>query len=145
MSMFRLRRLISQTIQQQLQQNDLSIMRCRNADRSFAPTKERTDDQRLSLLMAKLKVHIKRVKVDSKHTIYIGSFMLITGVFKVKPIPFAVADAVTSGAIPSFAKTIGCEMPLVIRVNSINPTVLKTYWGVCVDLMPGSFTGQSFA
>ena len=65
---------------------------------------------------------------------YLKSFDLFTDseindFLNVKPIPLAISDATTSGAIDTFVKCVALEMPRGIRINSINPTVLEE---VCI-------------
>jgi NAD(P)-dependent dehydrogenase (short-subunit alcohol dehydrogenase family) len=62
---------------------------------------------------------------------------LISGILNVKPIPYAIADATTSGAIDTFVKCVAYEMPRNIRINVVNPTVLTEAWDVYGDMMPG--------
>ncbi|MCX7567691.1 hypothetical protein OS189_15195 [Sulfitobacter sp. F26169L] len=59
------------------------------------------------------------------------------GVLNVKPIPSAVADAVTSDAIDTFSKVVAYEMPGVIRVNSVSPAVLTEVWDVYPKMISG--------
>ena len=80
---------------------------------------------------------INIVRIGQEYITNNGSFTLITGILNVKPIPFAIADATTSGAIDTFVKCVAHEMPRGIRINSINPTVLEEAWGVYGEMMPG--------
>jgi NAD(P)-dependent dehydrogenase (short-subunit alcohol dehydrogenase family) len=66
-----------------------------------------------------------------------GSFTLISGILNMKPIPFAIADATTSGAIDTFVKCVAHELPRGIRINVVNPTVLEEAWDVYGEMMPG--------
>ena len=66
-----------------------------------------------------------------------GSFTLISGILNVKPIPMAIADATTSGAIDTFVKCVAYELPRDMRINAINPTVLEEAWEVYGEMMPG--------
>ena len=63
--------------------------------------------------------------------------MLFRSILNIKPIPMAIADATTSGAIDTFVKCVAFELPRGIRINAINPTVLEEAWDVYGDMMPG--------
>ena len=79
-----------------------------------------------------------------------GSFTLVSGILNTKPIPFAIADATTSGAIDTFVKIVSLEMPRNTRINVVNPTVLAEAWDVYGEMMPGfqpvpgSLVGKAF-
>jgi len=66
-----------------------------------------------------------------------GSFTLISGILNIKPIPQAITDATTSGAIDTFVKCVAGELPRGIRVNVVNPTALEEAWDVYGEMMPG--------
>ena len=66
-----------------------------------------------------------------------GSFTLISGILNIKPIPLAIADATTSGAIDTFVQCVAHELPRGIRINVVNPTVLEEAWDVYGEMMPG--------
>ena len=87
--------------------------------------------------MSKMMGQINIVRIGQEYIADKGSFTLITGILNLKPIPFAIADATTSGAIDTFVKCVAFEMPRGIRVNSVNPTVLAEAWEVYGDMMPG--------
>lgn len=117
----------------------------------YAPFTDMTEEQWMSTVMSKQMGQIKLVRVGLDYIKDNGSFTLITGILNVKPIPFAVADAVTSGAIDTFAKVVAHELPRGIRINSINPTVLEEAWDVYGEMMPGfqpvpgALVGKAFA
>jgi hypothetical protein len=54
-----------------------------------------------------------------------------------KPIPFAIADVTTSGAIDIFVKCVSLEMPRNTRINVVNPAVLAEAGDVYSEMMPG--------
>ncbi|MGL5201727.1 MAG: short chain dehydrogenase, partial [Aeromonas veronii] len=62
---------------------------------------------------------------------------LISGILNIKPIPLAIADATTSGAIDTFVQCVAHELPRGIRINVVNPTVLEEAWDVYGEMMPG--------
>lgn len=84
-------------------------------------------------MMGKINI----VRIGQEYIADHGSFTLITGILNAKPIPLAIADATTSGAIDTFVKCVAFEMPRGIRVNSVNPTVLEEAWNVYGEMMPG--------
>lgn len=103
----------------------------------YANFTEMTEKQWMSTILSKMMGQINIVRIGQEYIADNGSFTLITGILNVKPIPFAIADATTSGAIDTFVKCVAFEMPRGIRVNSINPTVLEEAWDVYGEMMPG--------
>ena len=103
----------------------------------YAPFTEMTESQWMSTVMSKMMGQINLVRIGQKHIADNGSFTLITGILNIKPIPFAIADATTSGAIDTFVQCVAHEMPRGIRINSVNPTVLKEAWEIYEEMMPG--------
>jgi len=116
----------------------------------YAPFSEMTDQQWMNTIMSKMMGQINLVRIGLEYIADQGSFTLISGIFNIKPIPQAVADATTSGAIDTFVKCASYEMPRGIRVNAINPTVLEEAWDVYGEMMPGfqpvpgSLVGKAF-
>ena len=96
-----------------------------------------TEGQWMTTVMSKMMGQINLVRIGQKYIADGGSFTLISGILNVKPIPFAIADATTSGAIDTFVKTVAYEMPRNTRINVINPTVLAEAWDVYGEMMPG--------
>lgn len=103
----------------------------------YATFLEMTDKQWRTTIDSKLIGQMNIVRIGSDYVTEGGSFTLISGILSVKPIPFAIADATTSGAIETFAKCVAFEMPRGLRVNVINPTVLEESWDVYGEMMPG--------
>lgn len=103
----------------------------------YANFVEMTEQQWMTTVMSKMMGQINLVRIGQEYIADNGSFTLISGILNVKPIPFAIADATTSGAIDTFVKCVAYEMPRGIRVNAINPTVLEEAWGVYGEMMPG--------
>ncbi|OLP46372.1 short chain dehydrogenase [Rhizobium oryziradicis] len=116
----------------------------------YAPFVEMTDEQWHTTINSKLLGQMNIVKIGSRYISEGGSFTLISGILSLKPIPMAIADATTSGAIETFAKCVAHELPRAIRVNVINPTVLEESWDVYGEMMPGfqpvpgSLVGKAF-
>lgn len=103
----------------------------------YANFVEMTEQQWMTTIMSKMMGQINLVRIGQEYIADNGSFTLISGILNVKPIPFAIADATTSGAIDTFVKCVALEMPRGIRVNAINPTVLEEAWDVYGEMMPG--------
>ncbi|WP_218597899.1 short chain dehydrogenase [Polaribacter sp. NJDZ03] len=103
----------------------------------YANFTEMTEEQWMSTILSKMMGQINIVRIGQEYIADKGAFTLITGILNTKPIPFAIADATTSGAIDTFVKCVAFEMPRGIRVNSINPTVLEEAWDVYGEMMPG--------
>ncbi|ADV50462.1 short-chain dehydrogenase/reductase SDR [Cellulophaga algicola DSM 14237] len=103
----------------------------------YANFTKMTEEQWMSTILSKMMGQINIVRIGQEYIADKGSFTLITGILNTKPIPFAIADATTSGAIDTFVKCVAFEMPRGIRVNSINPTVLEEAWDVYGEMMPG--------
>jgi len=96
-----------------------------------------SEEQWMTTIMSKMMGQINLVRIGQKYIADGGSFTLISGILNVKPIPFAIADATTSGAIDTFAKCASLEMPRGTRINVVNPTVLEEAWDVYGEMMPG--------
>jgi len=103
----------------------------------YASFTEMTETQWMHTVLSKMMGQINIVRIGQEYIADNGSFSLITGILNIKPIPYAIADATTSGAIDTFVKCVALEMPRGIRINSINPTVLEEAWEVYGEMMPG--------
>jgi len=93
--------------------------------------------QWMTTIMSKMMGQINLVRIGQDYIAQGGSFTLISGILNVKPIPLAIADATTSGAIDTFVKCVALELPRNIRINVVNPTVLAEAWHVYGEMMPG--------
>ncbi|MPY23488.1 short chain dehydrogenase [Shewanella sp. YLB-07] len=103
----------------------------------YANFTEMTEVQWMTTVMSKMMGQINLVRIGQKYIADGGSFTLISGILNVKPIPYAIADATTSGAIDTFVKCVALEMPRSTRINVVNPTVLEEAWDVYGEMMPG--------
>lgn len=103
----------------------------------YATFAEMTEAQWMTTVMSKMMGQINLVRIGQKYIADGGSFTLISGILNVKPIPYAIADATTSGAIDTFVKCVAYEMPRNTRINVVNPTVLAEAWDVYGEMMPG--------
>jgi NAD(P)-dependent dehydrogenase (short-subunit alcohol dehydrogenase family) len=103
----------------------------------YANFTEMTEAQWMTTVMSKMMGQINLIRIGQEYIADSGSFTLISGILNTKPIPFAIADATTSGAIDTFVKCVALEMPRNTRINVINPTVLTEAWDVYGEMMPG--------
>ncbi|WP_041208211.1 short chain dehydrogenase [Aeromonas jandaei] len=103
----------------------------------YAPFGEMSDEQWQTTIQSKLMGQINLVNIGLNYINQGGSFTLISGILNIKPIPLAIADATTSGAIDTFVQCVAHELPRGIRVNVVNPTVLEEAWDVYGEMMPG--------
>jgi len=103
----------------------------------YASFADMTEAQWMTTVMSKMMGQINLVRIGQNYIADNGSFTLISGILNVKPIPFAIADATTSGAIDTFVKCVALEMPRNTRINVVNPTVLAEAWNVYGEMMPG--------
>ncbi|WP_314926271.1 short chain dehydrogenase [Aeromonas piscicola] len=103
----------------------------------YAHFSEMSDEQWQTTIQSKLMGQINLVNVGLNYINQGGSFTLISGILNIKPIPLAIADATTSGAIDTFVRCVAHELPRGIRINVVNPTVLEEAWDVYGEMMPG--------
>jgi NAD(P)-dependent dehydrogenase (short-subunit alcohol dehydrogenase family) len=116
----------------------------------YAPFQEMTSDQWATTIQSKMLGQINVVHVGLEYIKDGGSFTLISGILNMKPVPQAIADATTSGAIDTFVKCVAHELPRGIRINVVNPTVLEEAMDVYGDMLrgfqpvPGALVGKAF-
>ena len=116
----------------------------------YATFTEMTEAQWMTTVMSKMMGQINLVRIGQEYIADSGSFTLVSGILNTKPIPFAIADATTSGAIDTFVKIVSLEMPRNTRINVVNPTVLAEAWDVYGEMMagfqpvPGALVGKAF-
>lgn len=103
----------------------------------YAPFGDMSDEQWQTTIQSKLMGQINLVNIGLNYINQGGSFTLISGILNIKPIPLAIADATTSGAIDTFVQCVAHELPRGIRINVVNPTVLEEAWDVYGEMMPG--------
>ncbi|MFL9594757.1 short chain dehydrogenase [Aeromonas veronii] len=103
----------------------------------YAPFGEMSDEQWQTTIQSKLMGQINLVNIGLNYINQGGSFTLISGILNIKPIPLAIADATTSGAIDTFVQCVAHELPRGICINVVNPTVLEEAWDVYGEMMPG--------
>ncbi|WP_279499702.1 short chain dehydrogenase [Aeromonas veronii] len=116
----------------------------------YAPFGEMSDEQWQTTIQSKLMGQINLVNIGLNYINQGGSFTLISGILNIKPIPLAIADATSSGAIDTFVQCVAHELPRGIRINVVNPTVLEEAWDVYGEMMPsfqpvpGALVGKAF-
>jgi len=116
----------------------------------YATFTEMTEAQWMNTVMSKMMGQINLVRIGQEYIADAGSFTLVSGILNTKPIPFAIADATTSGAIDTFVKIVSLEMPRNTRINVVNPTVLAEAWDVYGEMIagfqpvPGVLVGKAF-
>jgi len=103
----------------------------------YADFTDMSEEQWETTVQSKMMGQINLVKTGLDYISDKGSFTLISGILNVKPIPMAIADATTSGAIDTFVKCVAHELPRGVRINVVNPTVLEEAWDVYGEMMPG--------
>lgn len=103
----------------------------------YADFVDMTDAQWDTTIQSKMIGQINLVNIGVKYINQGGSFTLISGILNLKPIPMAIADATTSGAIDTFVQCVAHELPCDIRINVVNPTVLEEAWDIYGEMMPG--------
>ncbi|WP_235506973.1 hypothetical protein [Cobetia sp. UCD-24C] len=91
--------------------------------------------QWITTVMSKMMGQVNLVRIGQHYIAEGGSFTLISGILNVKPIPMAIADATTSGAIDTVVKCVAYELPRGVRINAINLTVLEEAWEAYGELM----------
>src|ERR1700681_4742970 len=66
-----------------------------------------------------------------------GSFTLVSGVLNEEPIFAGVAGATVSGALEGFVRATAIELPKRLRINVVNPTILKESEARMGSFFPG--------
>src|ERR1700719_913816 len=66
-----------------------------------------------------------------------GSFTLVSGVLNEEPIFACVAGATVSGALEGFVRATAIELPKGLRINVVNPTILKESEAHMGSFFPG--------
>ncbi|MFT2793645.1 hypothetical protein ACMV5I_26860 [Serratia sp. T13T92] len=75
-----------------------------------------TEEQWGVTVKSKMMGQINLVKVGLDYINDKGSFTVVSGIMNVKPIPMAIADATTRGAIDTFVKCVAHELPRGVRI-----------------------------
>ena len=91
----------------------------------FAPLSELTAEKWQFSFGSKLMGQINLVQKAIPFITERGSFTLISGVLNDEPIFGSVAASAVSGALEGFVRAAAIELPKGLRINLVNPTILK--------------------
>jgi len=91
----------------------------------FAPLSQLTAENWQFSLGSKLMGQISLVQEAIPFVNERGSFTLVSGVLNEEPIFAGVAGATVSGALEGFVRAAAVELPKGLRINVVNPTILK--------------------
>src|ERR1700688_1682983 len=92
---------------------------------AFAPLSELTAEKWQFSLGSKLMGQINLVQEAIPFINEKGSFTLVSGVLNEEPIFGGVAGATVSGALEGFVRATAIELPKGLRINVVNPTILR--------------------
>jgi NAD(P)-dependent dehydrogenase (short-subunit alcohol dehydrogenase family) len=91
----------------------------------FAPLAELTAEKWQFSLGNKLMGQINLVQEAIPFIKEKGSFTLVSGILNDEPILAGVAASAVSGALEGFVRAAAIELPKGLRINVVNPTILK--------------------
>ena len=91
----------------------------------FAPLSQLTAENWQFSLGSKLMGQISLVQEAVPFINERGSFTLVSGVLNEEPIFAGVTGATVSGALEGFVRAAAVELPKALRINVVNPTILK--------------------
>src|SRR5258705_8501923 len=103
----------------------------------FAPLSELTAEKWQFSLGSKLMGQINLVQEAIPFIKEKGSFTLVSGVLNDEPIFAGVAASAISGALEGFVRAAAIELPKGLRINVVNPTMLKESKAHLVPFFPG--------
>src|SRR5271168_746371 len=92
---------------------------------AFAPLSEFTAEKWQFSLGSKLMGQISLVQEAIPFINEKGSFTLVSGILNDEPIFASAAAATVSGALEAFVRAAAIELPKGLRINVVNPTILK--------------------
>ena len=104
---------------------------------AFAPLSELTAEKWQFSLGSKLLGQINLVQEAIPFIEEKGSFTLVSGVINDEPIITGVAASAVSGALEGFVRASAIELPKGLRINLVNPTILKESAAQFGSLFPG--------
>jgi NAD(P)-dependent dehydrogenase (short-subunit alcohol dehydrogenase family) len=91
----------------------------------FGDFNEMTSENYFVGINDKLMGQVNLVLAGLKYINDAGSFTLTSGILSGDPIRYGSSASMVNGAIDSFVIASAIEMPRMIRINSISPTVLS--------------------
>jgi NAD(P)-dependent dehydrogenase (short-subunit alcohol dehydrogenase family) len=103
----------------------------------FAPLSQLTAENWQFSLGSKLMGQISLVQEAIPFINERGSFTLVSGVLNEEPIFAGVAGATISGALEGFVRAAAVELPKELRINVVNPTILKESEAHMGSFFPG--------
>src|SRR5260221_8645597 len=103
----------------------------------FAPLSQLTAENWQFSLGSKLMGQISLVQEAIPFINERGSFTLVSGVLNEEPIFAGVAGATGSGALEGFVRAAAVELPKELRINVVNPTILKESEAHMGSFFPG--------
>jgi NAD(P)-dependent dehydrogenase (short-subunit alcohol dehydrogenase family) len=103
----------------------------------FAPLSQLTAENWRFSLGSKLMGQISLVQEAIPFINERGSFTLVSGVLNEEPIFAGVAGATVSGALEGFVRAAAVELPKGLRINVVNPTILKESEAHMGSFFPG--------
>src|ERR1700694_5722492 len=104
---------------------------------AFAPLSELTAEKWQFSLGSKLMGQISLVQEAIPFINERGSFTLVSGILNDDPIFAGVAASTVSGALEGFVRATAIELPKGLRINAVNPTILKESEGQMGSFFPG--------
>ena len=103
----------------------------------FAPFSQLTAENWQFSLGSKLMGQISLVQEAIPFINERGSFALVSGVLNEEPVFAGVAGATVSGALEGFVRAAAVELPKGLRINLVNPTILKESEAHMGSFFPG--------
>ena len=103
----------------------------------FAPLSQLTAENWQFSLGSKLMGQISLVQEAIPFINERGSFALVSGVLNEEPVFAGVAGATVSGALEGFVRAAAVELPKELRINVVNPTILKESEAHMGSFFPG--------
>jgi NAD(P)-dependent dehydrogenase (short-subunit alcohol dehydrogenase family) len=103
----------------------------------FAPLSQLTAENWQFSLGSKLMGQISLVQEAIPFINEKGSFTLVSGVLNEEPIFAGVVGATVSGALEGFVRAAAVELPRELRINVVNPTILKESEAHMGSFFPG--------
>src|ERR1700692_3671850 len=103
----------------------------------FAPLSQLSAENWQFSLGSKLMGQISLVQEAIPFINEKGSFTLVSGVLNEEPIFAGVAGATISGASEGFVRATAIELPKGLRINVVNPTILKESEAHMGSFFPG--------
>jgi|SRR5579885_567529 NAD(P)-dependent dehydrogenase (short-subunit alcohol dehydrogenase family) len=103
----------------------------------FGDFKEMTPENYLVGLNDKLMGQVNLVLAGLKYINEGGSFTLTSGILSRDPIRYGSSASMVNGAIDSFVIASAIEMPRMLRINSISPTIVSESMSAYGDYFHG--------